>query len=251
MPMQPEIAANPLPSLSNFRDLGGMSLGDRRLRPNLFYRCPRPTGLAVHDAAWLEQLGPVAIIDFRGVAEREAQPANLSPTLMARRMFLPIEPSVAARLSRAETQGMMDDHAANRAMADSYRAYVRDNLDVFGAFLRICGSADGPLMFHCSAGKDRTGFAAALLLSALGASKDDIMADYLRTRTDWHVPDDIRAEAVSANRSALLGVEPEYLNAAFEELDKRANGAAQFAQSCLGGAQALLAFRERASIAIA
>jgi protein-tyrosine phosphatase len=248
--MQPEISANPLSSLSNFRDLGGIHLGDRRLRPNLFYRCARPSGLSVKDIEWLEQRGLVAIIDFRGVAEREAHPPNLSAALMARRILLPIEPSVGARLSQAEAQGLMNHHAANRAMADSYRAYVRENLDVFEAFLRICSSADGPVMFHCSAGKDRTGFAAALLLSALGASTDDIMTDYLRTRTDWYVPDTIRAQAVEANRSATLGVEPEYLEAAFEELDKRATSAAQFAQSCLGGAQALRAFREKASIAV-
>lgn len=249
MPTQPEPAAGPLTSLSNFRDLGGMSLGDRRLKAGLFYRSPRPSGLAAQDIAWLERGRIAAIVDFRGVAERTAHPVDLGPGLMARRLFLPVEPSVAARLRVLEAQGRLDSDAARAAMTASYRAYVRDNLDTFGTFLRLCGAAEGAIMFHCSAGKDRTGFAAALLLSALGASWDDIMADYLRTRRDWRVPDDIRAEAEGSNRAALLGVEPEYLCAAFEELDRKVNGAADFAQNCLGGARALREFRERTSVA--
>jgi protein-tyrosine phosphatase len=239
-----------MPSLSNFRDLGGVSLGDRRLRTGLFYRSARPTGLAAQDIAWLEQSGITAIVDFRGVTEREASPSDLGDALMARRLFLPVEPSVAARLRQLEAQGRLDPDAAFFAMTASYRAYVSDNLDAFGAFLQTCRAAEGAVVFHCSAGKDRTGFAAALLLSALGASWDDIMADYLRTRSDWQVPDDIRAEAQDANRSALLGVEPDYLNAAFDELDKHVKGAAEFAKTCLGGVQALMAFRERVSVAV-
>lgn len=247
--MQPETAAALLPSLSNFRDLGGMSLGDRRLKAGLFYRSPRPSGLAAQDIAWLERGRIAMIVDFRGVAERAAHPATLGPALMARRQFLPIEPSVAARLGALAAQGRLEPDAARVAMIASYRAYVRENLDTFGTFLRLCAGADGAVMFHCSAGKDRTGFAAALLLSAFGATWDDIMADYLRTRRDWRVPDDIRAEAEGANRGALLGVEPEYLSAAFEELDKQARGAADFAATCLGGTRALREFRDRSSIA--
>lgn len=228
-----------------------MSLGDRRLKAGLFYRSPRPSGLAARDIAWLEQGRIAAVVDFRGVAERTAHPADLGPELMARRQFLPIEPSVAARLRVLEAEGQLDPDAARVAMIASYRAYVRENLETYAAFLRLCASADGAVMFHCSAGKDRTGFAAALLLSALGASWDDIMADYLRTRHDWRVPDDIRAEAEGSNRGALLGVEPEYLHAAFEELDKQANGAADFAATCLGGTGAFREFRDRASSAAA
>jgi protein-tyrosine phosphatase len=250
MPMLHDLVAAPPAGLSNFRDLGGMPLGDRRLRPGLFLRCARPSGLSAQAIARLEGAGIAAIVDFRGVAERAAAPVEIGPILAARRVCLPVEPSVASRLRLLAAGGHPVPGAARAAMAASYRGYVRDNLDTFGAFLRLCGTARGPILFHCSAGKDRTGFAAALLLSALGASWDDIMADYLRTRSDWHVPDDIRAEAEGAQRAALLGVEPEYLRAAFEELDTHAGGAADFAIGCVGGAGAFRAFRERTTTAL-
>lgn len=248
MPMQFEQDATLPRSLSNFRDLGGMSLGDRQLKKGLFYRCARPSDIAAQDIAWLEQSGLEVIIDFRGVSERMTHPVNLGPNLMAQRLFLPVEPRAAAQLRALEVRGPLEPNAAKVAMIASHRTYVTENLDTFGAFLSHCGKAEGAIMFHCSAGKDRTGFAAALLLSALGASWDDIMADYLRTRSDWVVPDDIRSEAEGANRGALLGVEPDYLNVAFEEFGKQFDSAAEFAQICMGGPQAFRAFRERTSI---
>lgn len=239
--------AHLLPSLTNFRDLGGISLGERRLKTGLFYRSPRITDLSAADLAWLERQNIETIVDFRGKAERDAAPLTLGAKLMARRRLLPIEPKMAERIQQLKAQNQRGRAAAVAAMTESYRDYVRDHLDAYAAFLQTCAEAQGAVVFHCSAGKDRTGFAAALLLAALGASWADIMADYLRTRTDWQIPPDIRAEAEAAGLDLLLGVEPSYLEATFDELRQKTNDAKCFAQQSMDGAETFERFRLRIS----
>ncbi|MBR9862206.1 MAG: tyrosine-protein phosphatase [Rhodobacteraceae bacterium] len=234
-----------MPSLGNFRDLGGVSLGGRRLKHGLFFRSPRLTDLSDTDLAWLNQQNIETIVDFRGKGERNAAPLMLGTDLMARRLSLPIEPTMGNRLRKLSEQNQRNDAAASTAITASYRAYVQDNLDVFAAFLQICARSEGAVVFHCSAGKDRTGFAAALLLSALGASWDDIIKDYLRTRTDWQIPHDIRAEASAAGLDLLLGVEPCYLEGAFHELYLMGETAKSFAHSAVGGAKSFEQFFQR------
>lgn len=236
-----------LPSLTNFRDLGGISLGDRRLKQGLFYRSPRLTDLSAADMTWLEQRNIDVIVDFRGVTERAAAPLTLGSSMLARRRSIPIEPSMAERLRQLTISNQHGRAAAVSAMTASYRDYVRQNLDAYASFLQTCAETKGAVVFHCSAGKDRTGFAAALLLQALGASWDDILSDYLRTRTDWRVPSDLRAEAEAAGQDLLLGVEPDYLEATFDELGQKAQSAKNFAQQSLGGEEAFERFRLRVS----
>lgn len=236
-----------MPSLSNFRDLGGIALGGRRLKKGLFYRSPRLTGLSPADLAWLERQDVETIVDFRGIAERNAAPLALGTALMTRRRSLPIEPTMGERLRKLDGKNQRNDAAAVNAISASYRDYVQNNLSTFSAFLQVCARAKGSVIFHCSAGKDRTGFAAALLLSALGASWDDIIKDYLRTRTDWQIPSDIRAEASAAGLDLLLGVDQRYLESAFDELHQMGETAQTFAQTLLGGAKNLETFRRRVS----
>ena len=130
-------------SLTNFRDLGGFSLGGRRLKQGLFYRSPRLTDLSPADLAWLEQQDVDTIVDFRGIAERNAAPLTLSTGLMARRLSLTIEPTMGERLRKLEAQNQRDDAAVAKAMKTSYRAYVQNNLDAFAAFLQVCAHAEG------------------------------------------------------------------------------------------------------------
>ena len=125
-------------------------------------------------------------------------------------------------------------------MIDGYRAYVSAHAGVYARFLRLLAESDAPVVFHCSAGKDRTGFGAALLLAALGVPKAGIEADFLRTNDDWQPPADIGERVPESYRRALLGVEIAYLDAAFEVLDREHGGAIQFARDVLGGRQALV-----------
>lgn len=223
-----------LPSLSNFRDLGGLpTASGGRTRPGRLYRSPRLTDLSHDDIARLDDQAVVAIVDFRGEKEAEMAPIALSPGLMQRRIGLAIEPQAGARIRMAEAQGGVSHEVAHAIMMNSYRAYVTDHAPTYARFVRLVAAAEGPVIFHCSAGKDRTGFGAALLLAALGVTREAIVADYLRTNTDWQPPADIGDRVPESYRRVLLGVDTAYLDAALAALEREYGGAERFVRAAL------------------
>ncbi|HEY8359389.1 MAG TPA: tyrosine-protein phosphatase [Ramlibacter sp.] len=235
-----------LGSLSNFRDLGGLPLSNGgRTRTGWLYRSSRLIGLSAADIQSLETRDVAAIVDFRGVNEAELAPLALSPRLMQQRVAFAIEPQAGARIRMAEAEGSISHEIAHAIMVDSYRAYVTDHAHTYAHFIRFVAAAQGPVIFHCSAGKDRTGFGAALLLAALGVMKEAILADYMRTNTDWQPPADIGDRVPETYRRALLGVDPDYLAAAFDILDREHGGAENFTRAALGSKIAFDGFRRK------
>jgi protein-tyrosine phosphatase len=229
-------------SLGNFRDLGGLPLASGGVtRHGRLYRSPRLTGLTDADIAMLEGQAIAAIVDFRGEHEAEAAPVALPPALMQRRLSFAIEPQSGARIRAAEAIGEVSHEIVHAIMVESYRGYVTDHAETYARFIRLVAAAEGPVVFHCSAGKDRTGFGAALLLAALGVTQEAIVADYLRTNTDWVPPADIGARVPESYRRALLGVDAAYLAAAFDMLDRDHGGAERFARRALGDDDAAFA----------
>lgn len=116
------------------------------------------------------------------------------------------------------------------AMASVYRALPEEQSGSFAELFRRIASGDIPLMFHCTAGKDRTGVATALLLAVLGVPRDVIDADYLLTRqTIDRSMADTRAAlkhggsppVSEAVLRPIMNAEPHYLDAMFEEVELR------------------------------
>lgn len=249
--MQPDLHGATLDSLPNFRDLGGIPVAGGKVRPGRFYRSQRLSAVAAQDLDWLDRAGVAAVVDFRGTTEAAAAPNRLSPAFPGRFVALPVEPSAAPLLDRAEAEGRASAEATRAVMAQVYTGYIDTHADRFAAFLRLLAETGdaGAVVFHCSAGKDRTGFAAALLLSVLGADQEDIARDYLRSNADWIPPHDL-AEVVP-HRLPLLGVDLPYLRAAFDALDRVHGGAEAFAVSALGGPAALRDFRSGAILHMA
>jgi protein-tyrosine phosphatase len=121
-------------------------------------------------------------------------------------------------------------------MTETYRDFVRANADVFARFLALLPEVEGePLLFHCTAGKDRTGFAAALILHALGAEPDTIAEDYLATNALWRPDPELAAMIPEIAHAAIYRVAPEYLEAALEQLDREHGGPHAFADKAMGG----------------
>ena len=117
--------------------------------------------------------------------------------------------------------------SGRRFMTEVYRrlAFEPSHLDLFSRYFRALGDADGPVLIHCAAGKDRTGLLAALTHHLLGVHPDDIVADYLLTNTavdlEGRAPGIARQLETMTGRSvahdavvAFLGVEPVYLDTA-------------------------------------
>lgn len=147
----------------NFRDLGGFRTGDRRTRAGMLFRSDSLARLPASGQAQLQALGVTRVIDLRDDVERQVMPDTL-PTgieLVAH----PIFPSASAHVAR-----QLDIFS----LTDLIYAEHADTLAV-GVTMLADG---GPTVFHCTAGKDRTGAVAALTLLALGVDRDDVLTNY-------------------------------------------------------------------------
>ena len=222
----------PLDGAHNFRDLGGYETQDgRRLRWGVLYRSDALADLSDDDLAYLGRLGLRRVVDFRSPLERERDADRLpeSPDLE-----VSLRPISGDALDPSELQDRLLSGDASGAelaslLIDANRAFVTDFSDVYSAFLRELADAQRlPLLFHCTAGKDRAGFAAAVALLAVGVSRETVMSDYLLTNgysaehtqrmlRIIHWASFFRSDPDSVR--PLFEARPEYLQAAFDTID--------------------------------
>src|SRR5215831_3397969 len=155
-----------LQGASNFRDLGGYAAGDgRTIRWRQLFRSNHLGHLTEDDIKAVRGLGVKSAFDFRGADERKAAVCVLEEIKVH---SLPIEPTVVAAL-RAKLQARaLSSGDALEIMRESYRGYVRTNTHSFRELFGHLLDKNDPVVIHCTAGKDRTGFAVALILHAFG-----------------------------------------------------------------------------------
>jgi protein-tyrosine phosphatase len=123
-------------------------------------------------------------------------------------------------------------------MRDSYRNYVRYNTPSFRALFAHLVEDRAPLVIHCTAGKDRTGFACALILHALGVPNDLIADDYLLTNRFYRRDSSASSDLPDEVRQVLGSVETSFLAAAFDAINADYGGLESYFSDGLGvGAQ--------------
>ncbi|MGE0348571.1 tyrosine-protein phosphatase [Hydrogenophaga sp.] len=222
-----------LPGASNFRDLGGHTgHGGRRVRYGRVYRSDHLAGLTSEDLRLLKGMGLTHRIDFRGVAECAALPANVAGIST---LPLPIEPTVVHRVEALLAQGTVPTEAETVAlMCQTYQGFAREGAPVYARFFRHLLEHSTPLVFHCTAGKDRTGFAAALLLGALGVAHDDIVQDYLLTNCLYRRSPLVHTRGPDHVMDVLWGVQPAFLEAAFTTIEREFGGLARYLAGPIG-----------------
>jgi protein-tyrosine phosphatase len=174
-----------LSGASNFRSLGGLpATGGKRIRPHVLMRAERLAALDEQDWQALARTGLATICDLRSDAERAEHPNRVPSQLGVRELHCDIRNDLRADPALARL--LIDDptaRGAERVMIEIYRrfpAYMGGTLATLVDRL-IAGGA--PLLVHCSAGKDRTGFVIAMLLHALEVPEPLIRQDYLASRT--------------------------------------------------------------------
>lgn len=219
----------PLEGAHNFRDLGGYPTEDgRRVRWGVLYRSDHLGSLTDDDLAYLEQLHIRTVCDFRGASERESEPDRLGASEVPRH----VNPAIAdERFAMEELRdrlvtGDLGSIDFANLLVEGNRAFARDYGDQYARFLDLVQDPSNlPLVFHCTAGKDRAGFAAAVLLTALGVSEKDVVRDYLLTQpyTQAHIEKTLRTiRLVSFFRTdvervrPLLGVQESYIRAGLD-----------------------------------
>ena len=206
-----------LAGASNFRDLGGYpARSGRAVRWRQIFRSNHLGHLTDADVEVLRGLGVKSAFDFRGAEERVAAMCGLADITVH---SLPVEPTVVAALhARREGGATLSSADALEVMRDSYRNYVRHNTASFRALFAHLLENRAPLVIHCTAGKDRTGFACALILHALDVPDDLISADYLLTNRFYRRDPSASSDLPEEVKQVLASVQASFLAAAFETI---------------------------------
>lgn len=222
-----------LSGASNFRDLGGYAgHGGRALKWRRLFRADHLAALSPSDLQVLAQLGITRTADFRGQSERTAQ-AYALPGVATH--MLTIEPTVIHRALELQRSGhVLDAAQAVGLMQDTYRGFVSDNAPRFAELFGLLLESDAPIVFHCTAGKDRTGFAAALILLALGVPRAVVMQDYLLTNTLYRHPVGLGGAAPSEVLQVLWRVQEDFLEAALHGVEVEYGGIESYLERVLG-----------------
>ncbi len=228
-----------LQGATNFRDLGGYpGHGGRPVRWRRLFRSEHLAGLTDADRATLTALGLGQAFDFRGVDERAATPYDLPGVVQH---TLAIEPSVVQRLQDLTAAGSTLTAAITaELMRELYRSLVSEQADRFAEMFEHLLQADVPAVIHCTAGKDRTGIAAALILSALGVSRDWVLQDYLLTNRHYKHARPAPSETPAEVLAVLWRVEQGFLDAALQVIDAEHGGIEPFLRQRIGLSQAAL-----------
>jgi protein-tyrosine phosphatase len=198
MPMDPENTLQ-FAGVTNFRSLGGLPTGDgRRLRSHALMRADRLVGLDERDWQALARTGLATICELRSDAERAEHPNAVPFTLRVHELNCRVNNDLRADPSLARL--MAEDpsaRGAERVMIEIYRRFPSYMGATLTAVVERLLEGGAPMLVHCSAGKDRTGFVIAMLLHALDVPEPLIREDYLASR---HWPGAIHHRASLAER---------------------------------------------------
>ena len=223
-----------LAGTTNFRDLGGyQGLDGGKLRWRTLFRSDHLALLTPEaQRTLLQQLRVARSADFRGQREQTVDHYAIDGL---QHHSLAVEPTVVQRafsllqqgqsLTAADTVGLMQQ---------TYRSFIHDNSAQFARFFQMLLASDAPLVFHCTAGKDRTGWAATLLLMTLGVPRDVVMHDYLLTNALYQRPPGMGSHAPEEVLRVLWRVQEEFLDAALHMVDNDFGGLQAYLVDVLG-----------------
>lgn len=222
----------PLCGTPNFRDFGGHSTRcGARVKRRLLFRSGHLAELTDADLALVEDLGIGLVFDFRRDEERAVQPSLFPEAARPDVVHLPIDPGRTLNLNVLEIVGNRSIDVAdvvefmcnvNRELVLGYSGQYRR------MFEHMLNNDSAPSLIHCSAGKDRTGFAAALILSALNVAEADILDDYLLSGEFFDVEHELLGFCRRLNWQLdshilrpVMEVRKEYLGSAFDAIHER------------------------------
>lgn len=234
--------------IDNFRDYGDYdTAAGRRIRPGRLLRSAHHSRATDADLARLKALDVRTIVDLRRPGERRDQPSRRYEGFAGQVVEGGIDNGTEApHITFLKTQDLTPE-SGRRFMTRTYRALPFDaaHRDVFARYFRALGEAEGAVLIHCAAGKDRTGVLAALTHHLLGVAHDDLVADYLLTNTavdlEGRAPDiAVQLEKATGRKPshdavvAFMGVEPAFLEAAIRSMEARSGSLDGYLETALG-----------------
>ncbi|MEU2438933.1 tyrosine-protein phosphatase [Streptomyces rubradiris] len=235
----PSIRHFPLHGAANLRDLGGYPTQcGRQVGYGRVYRSDALNKLTPDDLVTLDGLGLRTVLDYRIPLEVESDGADILPSSLTCTSHSITDSGLYAYTKDAiacadpvRQRQLLGDGKAAEFLTGVYRAFVTvaGNRARFAEVLRVIASGDGlPLLYHCTSGKDRTGWAAYLILLALGVPEATAREDYLASNTfraaaDARTREGLKAAGMMENPDLLIPlqeVRAEYLDAALAEVEK-------------------------------
>ncbi|MCP3773359.1 tyrosine-protein phosphatase [Paenibacillus sp. MZ04-78.2] len=214
----------------NFRELGGYpSAAGGRVKANKLFRSGELSELKPEEVEYVHSLGLSFICDLRSEGEQQAKPNPVVAGVKNRS-----NPAMGGVVNMQNLSDVFNTMMANGQggdpLLDAYKKFVTDpqSRQAYRTFVRSLLDSEGrPVLWHCTAGKDRTGFAAAIVLLLLEVPIETIVEDYMKSaacRQEANekllakVREAVQSEEQLVWVRALLGVKPEYLLASLEEM---------------------------------
>ena len=233
----------PLQGGQNFRELGGYATKDGRLvRWGLLYRSGSMHFLTDADYAYLGKLGIRTVCDFRDTHERSVEPA-MWPSGQAPQIFADDYHMDTGAIGLTAPGHALTTEDARAILAGIYpKLLVQFNSQYRRMFAELLAGR-APLAFNCTAGKDRTGIAAALLLTALGVPRDTVIQDYVLTNRYFDPSKVVRGDNSASKQwtslpapvvKAFMEANPAYIEAAFRVMDAHRDGVDGYLRDELG-----------------
>ncbi|MEV0648431.1 tyrosine-protein phosphatase [Phytomonospora sp. NPDC050363] len=227
----------PLEGSPNVRDLGGYATADgRTLVEGRLYRAGSLNALTDDDLAAVTALKLATVVDFRTPGEIQGAGADRLPDGLTATL-LPIgggdlDQYYNAAFDPEERARLLEGGRNAEALVGINRGFVSSatEREQFAEALRLIADAESlPMLFHCTAGKDRTGWLSAILLTALGVDRETVTADYMLSN-EYFLPggEELLAKLAGSGLDIdadlfrpLIEQRPAYLEAAFAEADER------------------------------
>lgn len=246
--MNPSVDAHggrfvPLAGTMNARDLGGLPLcGGGRTRVGHLYRSDAPLRWEHGDPERLERLGLSTVVDLRELHELEREPNVLATT-------------AGVRVHHVEVWRRI--HASGIAPSDPwditafYLAALDHAGDAFAQAIEVLAAAPGAALFHCTAGKDRTGVLALLVLDLVGVDREAVVEDFALTEARIEpIRERLLRDAelrgiAKRDFIRLLGATPDLIEPAIDHLERRHGGAEAYLRRNGASDRALQALRTK------
>lgn len=242
-----ELRKLPFNKAHNFRDLGGYTTADGySIKWGKLYRSDKLSRLSEDDQRYLERLGIRKVVDFRSDEERQESPHSLlqESQIIVHPMPVSVDAAQVEKISRHLMQQDVTPEEMARYLIEANREMVERFTGVFRAWLgMLLQDEHYPMVFHCTAGKDRTGFAAAMIMTALGVPRETVMEDYLATNhftqnriqqavryLNDHSMHQVNADVVQT----LFGVQTRFLDEAFSAIEEHYHSVDDYLELGLG-----------------
>jgi protein-tyrosine phosphatase len=240
----------PLQGTPNFRDLGGYETTDGRfVRWGLIYRSGVLSHLTQDDFKYLAQTGIRVVCDFRTAQENATEPEIWIPDAHVEHVSLPIGSDGNKDINASMQQMLANnptDAQLKERMARTYGSFAFTNAPEYAQVFKQLEEDHLPLLYHCTAGKDRTGVFSALLLLTLGVPEKTVVADY--ALTNKYLLDSMSAadsqKMLASNpglahltpeqRNVLMSADPEFLTSTLRQIDAKYGSFDNYRRKALG-----------------